>query len=137
MTASQREALVEAARAVRARAYAPYSRYPVGAAVLASGGQVYVGTNVENVSFGLTACAERGAISAMVAGGVQRAVAVAVVTRDGGTPCGMCRQVLAEFAVDPGTFEVVMESEGGDRKSFFLAELLPHGFSTEFGQTEG
>jgi cytidine deaminase len=133
---AQRRELERAARDVRERAYAPYSRYPVGAALLGEDGRVYVGTNVENVSFGLTVCAERSAVSAMVAEGGRRALAVVVVTRDGGTPCGMCRQVLAEFAVDAATFAVETVSEAGERRQYRLTELLPHGFSTKFGQTE-
>ena len=94
--------LIEAARAVRANAHAPYSRYHVGAAVRGDSGKIYVGANVENASYGLALCAERNAIAAAVAAGEKRVTAVAVVTATSppAAPCGMCRQVLAEFAGD-------------------------------------
>ncbi len=92
--------LVVAATDVRSRAYAPYSGYAVGAAVASKQGNVYVGCNVENASYGSTVCAERVALFSMVAAGDRKAIACAVVTRDGGAPCGACRQVLAEFAGD-------------------------------------
>ena len=91
------ESLIEAAQTVRTNAYAPYSVYPVGAAVLGSDGAIYTGCNVENISFGLTMCAERVAIGAMIAAGCRKVTEVAIATRDGGSPCGMCRQTLAEF----------------------------------------
>ncbi len=98
MDGAVREQLIAAARAVRERAHAPYSRFAVGAALLLRDGRVVVGVNVENASFGLTVCAERTAIGTAVAGGAVELAAVAVVTRDGGVgPCGACRQVLWEF----------------------------------------
>jgi cytidine deaminase len=117
--------LLAAARAARANAYAPYSVYRVGAAVLGSDGQVYSGCNVENVSFGLTVCAERTAVVKMVSEGCRE------VQRVGGTPCGMCLQTLAEFAADPAQVPVVLEAEDGTQSRYTLAELLPHGFKSE------
>jgi cytidine deaminase len=94
--------LVTAAREAREHAYAPYSNYQVGAALLSGSGQIFTGCNVENASYGLCLCAERSAVAAMIATGERAIRAIAIVT-DGpvpGPPCGMCRQVLAEFADD-------------------------------------
>ena len=96
ITPRQQAQLVSAARAVRLRAHAPYSRFRVGAAVLDERGRIHVGCNVENASYGLTVCAERNAVAAAIAAGAKRVRAVAVCTATGATPCGACRQVLAE-----------------------------------------
>ena len=121
--------LVQEAKAVRERAHAPYSRYQVGAAILTKRGSIYVGCNVENASFGATICAERGAIMQMVAAGETDPIACAVVTRDGGSPCGICRQVLSEFAVDmPIVLVDLASSEGESGKVVQLADLLPLAF---------
>jgi len=115
--------LVEAARRVRASAYAPYSRFHVGAAVLSEDGRVFVGCNVENSSFGLTICAERNAVAAAVAAGA-RPVAVAIVgDTDHLPPCGACRQVLAEFAPDMPV--LLGAPDGTSWQSTSLSELLP------------
>jgi cytidine deaminase len=120
--------LLDAARAVRANAYSPYSVYPVGAAVLGADGKVYVGCNVENVSFGATVCAERSAVCAMVAGGCREIKAAAVVTRDGGSPCGICVQAMLEFAPDPESVVVCVAGEDGSFFEARLADLAPHAF---------
>ena len=121
----------------RDRAYAPYSGYRVGAAVEAEDGTIFIGCNVENVSYGATVCAERVALFTMIASGRQRLRRVAVATRDGGTPCGICLQTLSEFVVDPSDVEVVVGGEDGGVRAFTLAELLPHGFrSAEVNRTE-
>lgn len=125
------EALIEAAQTVRANAYAPYSVYPVGAAILGSDGAIYTGCNVENISFGLTMCAERVAIGAMVAAGCRQVTEVAIATRDGGTPCGMCRQTLAEFTHQPERVTIWLVDEQGNRRSATLAELIPDTFTTD------
>ena len=93
-------ALEQAALDVQQRAHAPYSRYSVGAALVVASGRVFAGCNVENASYGLTICAERSAIVQMVAAGEQDPVAIVIATRGPqlGTPCGACRQTLAEFA---------------------------------------
>jgi len=120
------EALFEEARAAMNRAYAPYSDFHVGAALLGTDGSIHVGCNVENVSYGLTICAERSAISAAVAAGVQSFSAVAIVT-DGDRPvgpCGACRQVLAEFSPDLA----VLSEAAGRRVTWSLSELLPAPF---------
>lgn len=115
--------LVEKARQARANAYAPYSHFAVGAAVLAADGRVFSGCNVENASFGLTICAERSAVAAAISAG-GRPVAAAVVTGEGGVaPCGACRQVLAEFSPD---MPVVLAAAAGDSvQACSLADLLP------------
>ncbi len=122
--------LVRIAAETRANAYAPYSVYQVGAAVLGADGKVYAGCNVENVSFGLTLCAERVAVAAMVSGGCRTLRAVALATKDGGTPCGMCLQTFLEFSDAPEAVPVVCQAEGGERKEYNLSELLPHGFQS-------
>lgn len=121
--------LIDAATAAHAQAYAPYSRFQVGAAVRGESGRIYRGCNVENVSYGLTCCAERNAIFAAVAEGERRFTAVAVVTAAATPtpPCGACRQVLMEFAAD-GDMAVVMQTTGGARRETTLAALLPEGF---------
>lgn len=120
------ERLIALARECMARAYAPYSGYRVGAALLTEDGSVVTACNVENVSYGLTVCAERAAVAKAIAEGKHRFVAIAVTT-DGSaaiTPCGACRQVLAEFAPD---LKVV--SEGAEsRRTWSLTELLPEPF---------
>jgi cytidine deaminase len=123
------ERLLGTAREARQHAYAPYSKFRVGAAVLVEDGRVFAGCNVENSSFGLTVCAERNAVAAaVVAGG--RPIAVAVVTDDDHVgPCGACRQVLAEF--DQDMTVVLADRDGGDVRSVSLRELLPAAFRFE------
>ncbi|MEY3894950.1 MAG: hypothetical protein RLZZ214_469 [Verrucomicrobiota bacterium] len=118
--------LVGAAWQVRDKAYAPYSKFSVGAALLAADGRIFVGCNVENISFGLTNCAERVAIGAAVAAGVREFAAVAVVADTGVpvSPCGACRQVLAEFGVP-----LVILANRKERLEFRLEELLPRASS--------
>jgi cytidine deaminase len=116
--------LVRVARASRRRAYAPYSRYRVGAAVLAEDGSVYGGCNVENASSGLTQCAERVAIQTAVAAGRRRLAAVAVAGPPGVSPCGACRQVMEEF----GVRTVVLASPGRRPAVLALRDLLPSPF---------
>jgi cytidine deaminase len=123
--------LAREARAVRARAFAPYSRFRVGAAVLA-GGAIHRGCNVENASYGLTVCAERNAVAAAVAAGARRieAVAVASGTAPPTPPCGACLQVLAEFGA-PAT-PVLLVGKSGARVETTLGALLPRSFGREF-----
>jgi cytidine deaminase len=125
-----RSELVAAARAARERAYAPYSGYRVGAALLTEDGAVVTGANVENASSSLGICAERAAVAAAVAAGYRRftAIAVAVGGPDPARPCGACRQVLHEFPAGPD-LEVVCAGEDGDALLVTtLGELLPHAF---------
>jgi cytidine deaminase len=120
------ERLLAAARAVRSRAYARYSGFHVGAAVLA-GGEVYPGANVENAAYPTGWCAERSAIAAAVAAGHSAVDAVAVVAdaEEPTPPCGQCRQALNEFGPE---MPVVCEGAGGRRSTWSLSELLPHAF---------
>lgn len=124
------ESLVDAARAVRENAYAPYSNYKVGAAIATTSGRVFVGCNVENASYGGTICAERGAIMAMVAAGVRDPIACAVVTEDQGSPCGICRQILSELASDdmPVAMVGIDDEDGETGRVVSLGELLPYRF---------
>jgi cytidine deaminase len=122
-----REALIRQAAAVREGAYAPYSGYAVGAAVLAESGRVYVGCNVENAVYPLTACAERVAVFKAVCAGERRFEAIAVVTKNGGAPCGSCRQVLREFGEET---VVLIADEGGEVRETTVGELLPDSFSS-------
>ncbi len=117
--------LLESAIDARERAYAPYSRFAVGAALITAEGDVFTGANIENASYGLSMCAERVALYNAVTHGAQRFEAIAVTGPDGvvAMPCGACRQVLHEF----GPLSVVFPDTGGVRV-LPLAELLPHAF---------
>jgi cytidine deaminase len=133
MDAKVLESLASAAKTARARAYAPYSHYRVGAAILTKAGHVYAGCNVENASYGACLCAERNAIGQMVAAGETEPVACVVVTKGprGGSPCGICRQVLSELARD---MPVVLIGESDDgkeegRRETTLAALFPDAFA--------
>jgi len=117
-----------AARAAEARkwAYAPYSHYAVGAAILAASGKIYDGVNIENASYPVTLCAERVAGAKAVSEGEREFVAVAVSTANGGTPCGACRQFLSEFGMD--AVVVVADAEGRVLKQTTVHDLLPDSF---------
>jgi cytidine deaminase len=130
MDEARLDALITAARDVRAHAHAPYSGFAVGAAI-AVGDRIFVGVNVENASYPVAVCAERNAIAAMVASGGRDPDAVAIVTGASAptTPCGACRQALAEFG-GPGLV-VVSETLGGARAVWSLGELLPVPFERE------
>ena len=119
-----RDSLVQAAKAARLHAHAPYSKFFVGAALECSDGSVYTGCNVENLSFGLTICAERVAIGAAVAAGKRdfRCIAVAADTSEPVSPCGACRQVMAEF--NP-SLRIILSTLGGKAEEFTLDQLLP------------
>jgi cytidine deaminase len=122
------EDLIRVASLARARAYAPYSKYKVGAAIRTKRNKIHSGANVENVSYGLTVCAERCAAFAAIASGETKDWdAIAIVIDDGKlpSPCGACRQVLAEFSPE---LKVVLATTGGLRKVMTLAELLPDAF---------
>lgn len=129
--ASLLDDLVQRAKVVRERAHAPYSRYKVGAAIATKSGRIFEGCNVENASLGATICAERGAIMQMIAAGEREPIACAVVTGDaeGASPCGICRQVLAEFANDMPIVLVGLGARDGEvGRVVQLADLLPLAF---------
>lgn len=123
------EELIKAAREARERAYAPYSGFKVGAAVLGASGKMYGGCNVENASYGLTQCAERTAICSAVAAGERALEAIAILadTPDATAPCGACRQVIAEFRIP----RVILANLAGRRRAVTLEALLPGAFSPQ------
>ena len=122
-----KQELLDAAISARERAYAPYSKFLVGAAVLAKSGKIYTGCNIENASYGLTVCAERNALFSAVGAGEREFTALCVVgdTEAPISPCGACRQVMAEFKVP----RIILANLKGDVKEYTLEELLPYGFS--------
>ena len=123
-----REELVAQAMEARKRAYAPYSGYTVGAALLSKSGQVYTGSNVENAVYPLCTCAERTAVVRAVSEGEREFQALAVSTQNGGAPCGSCRQILREFGED---IVVLIANDTGAYCETTVAELLPGSFSAE------
>ncbi|NOZ72521.1 MAG: cytidine deaminase [Chloroflexi bacterium] len=128
MTKEHEQALVRMATAARERAYAPYSRYAVGAAVLTAQGEMFSGCNIENATYPATVCAERVAIFKAVSEGQQQLTAIAVVTENGGSPCGICRQVMREFAPDMIVF--IADTAGNVRQTT-VADLLPDSFGPD------
>lgn len=120
------QTLVRQAIAAAEQAYIPYSHYPVGAALLAASGTVYTGCNIENASFPAGICAERNALFKAVSEGDRAFTAIAVVTSNGGTPCGICRQAMYEFA--PELRVIIADTTGHIHHDLPLHELLPFGF---------
>jgi len=126
LTDENKQALIKAAGEVRGKAYAPYSNYNVGAALLTKSGKVFLGVNVENAAYPDTICAERSAVVSAVSAGEREFEAIAVATSNGGTPCGSCRQVLAEFGLD---IEVLLVDENGKLiQHNTVRDLLPGAF---------
>jgi cytidine deaminase len=126
ITAEQRDEMIQRARQARAKAYAPYSGYPVGAAVLAGSGKMYSGANVENAAYPSGVCAERAAVFTAVGEGEREILAVVVATENGGTPCGSCRQVLSEFGAQADV--ILVDASGAVASQTTVAELLPRAF---------
>ncbi|MGV3486613.1 MAG: cytidine deaminase [Planctomycetaceae bacterium] len=120
------ESLINHALAVRLKAHAPYSRFAVGAALLTATRELYVGCNIENASFSLTLCAERAAAAAAISGGHSQWIAIAVASHGGVTPCGACRQFLAEFGND--LLILCVDAKTRQVNRFQLSALLPHAF---------
>lgn len=126
LTDELREKLIQEARQARLRAYAPYSNYAVGAALLTASERIYTGANIENAAYPVTICAERVAVFKAVFEGEREFVAIAVVSSNGGFPCGSCRQVLAEFGLQ---IRVLVAKEDGELLSeAALGDLLPGAF---------
>ena len=125
------ERLIEEARKARDRAYAPYSNFKVGAAVIGESGNIYIGCNVESASYGLTVCAERVAIWKGISMGETRfkSIAVVVETDDLTPPCGVCRQIIWEFC---GDVPVVLANLTGRTETIPMSELLPRAFDSKF-----
>ena len=126
--------LFKKARDARRHAYAPYSRFKVGAALRDEKGRVFVGCNAENASYGGTICAERGAVMAMVAAGGRDVSEITIVTDTpaGCPPCGFCRQVLSEFSSNHRRTKVHIATLSGHGYTLTLAELLPHAFNAKY-----
>jgi cytidine deaminase len=123
------EELISQAILAQEFAYVPYSNYRVGAALLTRSGRVYLGANVENAAYPLTMCAERVAVFSAISEGEQEFAALAVVTSNGGSPCGACRQVLREFAAD---LPIYIADGTGNYREASVADLLPDSFGPEF-----
>jgi cytidine deaminase len=126
LTSEQRKNLIGLAREVRKNAYAPYSNYQVGAALLTSTGKIYSGVNVENAAYPTGICAERVAVFKAISEGERNFEAIAVVTENGGSPCGSCRQVLAEFNLQ--TRVIIDDQDGKVSQDTTVADLLPGAF---------
>lgn len=127
LTNEECQSLIDLANKVRQHAYVPYSNYPVGAALRTKTGRLYTGVNVENAAYPHTMCAERVAIFKAVSEGETEFEVIAVVTNNGGSPCGGCRQVLAEFGLD--TIVLIADGNGKLQKELSVAELLPEAFA--------
>ena len=124
------EELMEKAKEASKNSYSPYSKFPVGACLLAASGKTYIGTNVENASYGATICAERSAIVNAIVNGEREIKAIAIYGQKMKmcAPCGPCRQVIAEFKSKSESTKVILEAEDGTLKTFSIDELLPLGF---------
>ena len=127
-TTNQWDDLFKQAIEAREYSYSPYSQYKVGAALLSKSGKVYTGCNIENAAYTPSVCAERTAIFKAVSEGEKEFVAIAIATLNGGTPCGVCRQVIREFAPD---MIIIFGAIEGDYQVRSLSELLPHSFGPE------
>ncbi|MBN2148794.1 MAG: cytidine deaminase [Anaerolineales bacterium] len=129
LTNEQRQELLNRARAAREKAYAPYSHYKVGAALLTRSGQYFTGCNIENAAYPSGLCAERVAIFKAVSEGEREFIAMAVVTSNGGMPCGGCRQVMAEFGLD--TLVLIADTQGERVQEITVSDLLPGAFGPQ------
>lgn len=126
LTKEDKQALIDLANEARARAYAPYSKYRVGAALRTRSGRVYTGVNVENAAYPVSICAERTAVFKAVSEGEREFEVIAVATDNGGSPCGSCRQVMAEFGLD--TVVLIADGSGGLVSETTVQALLPNAF---------
>jgi cytidine deaminase len=129
LTKQEKQSLVDLANTARQRAYAPYSKYPVGSALRTKSGRIFTGVNVENAAYPQTMCAERIAIFKAVSEGETEFEIITVVTDNGGSPCGGCRQVMAEFGLD--TVVILADGKGRIVQETTVKELLPGAFTPE------
>ena len=129
ITEKERQNLIQQAMDIRQHAYAPYSKYKVGAALLSTSGRVFTGVNIENAAYSVTICAERTAVFKAVSEGDRSFSAVAIVTDDGGSPCGSCRQVLSEFGLD--TRVLLLNGDGELLREQSVSDLLPGAFTSD------
>jgi cytidine deaminase len=129
LTEDERQFLIDLANEARRRAYAPYSNYPVGAALRTRSGRIFTGVNVENAAYPMTICAERVAVFKAVSEGEREFDALALVTSNGAPPCGACRQVLAEFGMD--TLVLIADERGRLLRQTTVADLLPGAFTSD------
>ena|SRR5687767_8958404 len=129
LTDQERRFLIDLANEARRRAYAPYSNYPVGAALRSKSGRIFTGVNVENAAYPTSMCAERVAIFKAVSEGEREFDVISVVTPNGGSPCGACRQVLAEFGAD--MIVLIADGDGQLVKETNIADLLPGAFTSD------
>ena len=127
LTNEERQALINLANEARKIAYAPYSKYPVGAALRTKTGRLYTGVNIENAAYPHTMCAERVAIFKAVSEGETEFEVIAVATNNGGSPCGGCRQVMAEFGLD--TIVLIADGDGKLKQEMTVSQLLPEAFT--------
>ena len=127
ITEQEKQSLIDLANTARQRAYAPYSNYPVGAALRTMNGRIFTGVNIENAAYPHTICAERVAIFKAVSEGEKEFEVISVVTDNGGSPCGGCRQVMAEFGLD--TIVLMADGSGKLIKESTVHELLPEAFT--------
>jgi cytidine deaminase len=127
LTEGEHQALIELANEARRRAYVPYSHYPVGAALRTASGRIFTGVNIENAAYPTTMCAERVAVFKAVSEGETDFEALAVTTDNGGSPCGSCRQVLAEFGLD--TLVLIADGQGRLISEMTVKDLLPLAFT--------
>ena len=129
LTNEERQVLIDLGNTARQRAYVPYSNYPVGAALRTKTGRIYTGVNVENAAYPQTMCAERVAIFKAISDGEKEFEVISVVTDNGGSPCGGCRQVMAEFSLD--MIVLMADRNGRLIKESTVKELLPEAFTPE------
>ena len=129
LTKQEKQSLIDLANTARQRAYVPYSNYPVGSALRTKTGRIFTGVNVENAAYPQTMCAERVAIFKAISEGEKEFEVISVVTDNGGSPCGGCRQVLAEFGLD--TIVLMADGNGNLVKETTVRELLPEAFTPE------
>ena len=129
LTNQEKQTLIDLANTARQHAYVPYSNYPVGSVVRTKTGRLYSGVNVENAAYPQTMCAERVAIFKAVSEGEKEFEVITVVTENGGSPCGGCRQVMAEFGLD--TIVLLADGSGNLVKEMTVKELLPEAFTPD------